>query len=102
MTIKYIQDINFAIYDHGKIAEIIKPDYIGLIGIHVNNMNHIYPKNMALEIGMIGPNKVCQDEYRVPVVVSLSDTSELALRLKDFDADKVKQWSEILNEIYSI
>ena len=102
MTSKYTSNVNFAIYDQGQITEIITPDHIGLIGIHTNDINHVYPKNKVLEIGVIGPNKICKDEYRLPVVVSLSDTDGLALRLRYFDDDKIKQWSEILNVVYSI
>jgi len=102
MTSKYTSNINFAIYDQGKLTEIIKPDHIGLTGLHTNNINHIYPKNKALEIGAIGPDKIFQDEYRVPVIVSLSDSNRLALRLENFDSGNVKQWSKILKEVYSI
>jgi len=102
MLRKYKSNVNFAIYDKGKLTEIVQPDHIGLIGIHAKKSNHVYPKNKVLEICVIGPNKICQDEYRVPVIVSLSDDNGLALRLEEFNADKVKQWSKILNEVYSV
>ncbi|MCW8933628.1 MAG: hypothetical protein OQK98_02785 [Gammaproteobacteria bacterium] len=96
-------DVNFAIYDKGELTEIIQPDHIGLIGVglHVDDLNYDYPKDKTLEIGMIGSNKMCQDENRVPVIVSLNDGYSLGLRLKDFNADKVERWSKILDQVYN-
>jgi len=99
MINKHIRNVNFAIFDEGNLIEIVEPDHIGLIGIHTKTINNNYPKNKVLEIGVIGPDKVCKDEHRVPVIVSLSNSDGLGLRLKDFDGEKVKRWSKILDEL---
>jgi len=95
-----ISHADFAIYEDGKLTEIIQPDHIGLIGIHSKDTKCNYNKGSTLEVGLINPNKMCCDECRVPVIVSLSDNNGVALRLKDYNSDKVKRWSIILAEVY--
>jgi len=99
MINKHMSNISFSIYEKGQLTEVIQADHVGLIGIHANNVKYDYDKNCELEISVSGSDKICSDENRIPVIVSLSDSNGIALRLKDFDREKVKRWSNILSEV---
>lgn len=100
MLNKNSHDINLVVYHEDKPAGVFKLDHIGLLGMHVKG-GVSFPKNSQLEIEIMGPNKTCVDNSRVPVVVSSSNSEGTALRLKSYDDEFVQCWARVLSEVYS-
>ena len=94
-------DINLVLYHNDKPVGVCTLDYIGLLGMRVKGLHLKYPDNRTLEVEVIGPNKMCVDNSRVPVVVSSSDDEGIGLQLESFDEELVQRWSGLLSEVYS-
>ena len=98
MLTKNLHDINLLVYQKNKPAGVFKLDHIGLLGMHVTG-GVSFPKNSQLEIEIMGPNKMCVDNSRVPVIVSSSNSAGTALRLNNYDDEFVQFWARVLSEV---
>ena len=92
-------DIDLVLYHQNIPISVCKPDYLGMIGLHVKEKNIFFPKDSDLEVEILGPKKMALESCRFPVVVSSSSSEGLGLRFKNFDPDLIGRWRPILSRI---
>jgi hypothetical protein len=99
MTIDSLTDIALLLYYQGKQVGVCRPDYMGMLGVHVKTKNIVLPKDSVLEIEVLGPRKKSIESCRIPVVVSASSGEGFSLRLRHFRPGLIDCWHHILNRI---
>ena len=99
MDFNDFSDIDLVLYHRDKPISVCKPDYIGMLGMHVKVKNIFFPKDCDLEVEVLGPKKLALDSYRFPVVVSSSSSEGLGLRFQNFAPDLIGRWRLILGRI---
>jgi len=101
MTNPNFSDFKLVVYKEDKPIGIYKPDYIGLLGLHIKDKNVEFAKNGSFEIGVIGPEKMCLDNTRIPVIVSSITENGIGLRLQRYDSVVLERWRSILSTMLS-
>ena len=100
MKFDSLSDIALLLYHRGKAIAVCKPDYVGMLGVHVQSKNIVLPEGCSLEIEVLGPRKKSIESCRIPVVLSASSGDGFSLRLRHFRPDLISCWRAILNRIF--
>jgi hypothetical protein len=101
MKDKNLPELDLVLYHNDVPVGVFKPDYMGLLGIHVAGCSLNFKKGTALEIEILGPDKTCVDDNRIPVLVSSRTENGLGLRLEHYNSEYLERWRSVLSGIFS-
>ena len=104
--------IDLILYSGEKQSGVLKPDYLGVLGIHVVDTGLIETDHSLMEINKSYDMEVRQQNAsylgipdlnlfsdRLPVVLLPAEEDGLYLKLRCYDTKSVDQWISILNQL---
>lgn len=96
-----LPDIDLVLYHNDVPVGIFKPGYMGMFGLHIENCPLSFERGADLEIEILGPEKTCIDDNRIPVSVTSISKDGLGVRLDHFNSHHIDRWRVILSDIFS-
>ncbi len=93
--------VDLVLYHKGIPVGVFQPDYLGMLGVHLDNCQLNFDNGTALEIEILGPDKTCVDDKRIPVLVSVNTKGRLGLTIKHVDKFAIDRWRQILKDVFS-
>lgn len=96
-----LPDIDLVVYHNDVPVGLYKPSYIGMFGLHLESCSLNFDKGTSLEIEVLGPQKTCTDDNRIPVSVASNLDGGMGLRLESFEVEHIDRWESILLDIFS-
>lgn len=96
-----LPDIDLVLYHKDVPVGIFKPGYMGMFGLQIENCPLRFERGEELEIEILGPEKTCVDDNRIPVSVTSISKNGLGVRLDHFNSHHIDRWRVILSDIFS-
>jgi len=103
--------IDLILYSREKQSGVLKPDYLGVLGIHVVDTGLIETDHSLMEINKNYDMEVRQKNAsylgvpdlkffsdRLPVVLLPAEEGGLYLKLRRYDTKSIDQWISMLNQ----